>query len=321
MTPTTALVTAAGTATALNVLRALREQSALPLRLAGSDTNPAAMVPAARLCDAFWQAPRYDAPDYIAKLLDWCERERVGLLIPIMDGEVEAAALAQDDLRARGVHTLLPPPDLVAACNDKRRTYDLLRRHDVPTPATWLPSELADAGGPPSWPVIVKPRRGVGSAEVYRADDADDLAVFLRRVSDPVVQAYLPGDEYTVDVLADGAGRILATAPRLRIQAKAGVSTKGRTVDDAELIERTARMCAAIGLRGPANVQWRRDGAQIGCFEINPRFSGGLALTVAAGANTPLMLARLCLGLPVEPASFRPGVTMIRSWSEQFIFE
>jgi carbamoyl-phosphate synthase large subunit len=109
--------------------------------------------------------------------------------------------------------------------------------------------------------------------------------------------------------------------PRLRIQAKAGVSTKGRTVHDDMLIEETARLCAAIGLRGPANVQWRREGARLGCFEINPRFSGGLALTIAAGANTPLMLVRLCLGEQVWPAEFRAGVTMIRSWSEHFLYE
>jgi carbamoyl-phosphate synthase large subunit len=169
--------------------------------------------------------------------------------------------------------------------------------------------------------VIVKPRCGVGSADVYRADDATELKVFLRRVADPVIQAYLPGEEFTVDVLADGDGRILATVPRLRIQAKAGVSTKGRTLRDADLIERTARLCVAIGLRGPANVQWRRAGEQLGCFEINPRFSGGLALTIAAGANTPLMLVQLCLGQAVAPVAFRAGVTMVRSWAEQFIFE
>jgi carbamoyl-phosphate synthase large subunit len=321
MQPTTVLVTAAGTATALNVVRALRDQDALTLRLVGADTNPASLVASARLFHAFHQAPRYDDPDYLPVLLDICEREGVGVLIPIMDGEVEVAANARADLIRRAVRTLLPPPEVVAACNDKRLTYDLLRRHDLPTPATWLPSELAQLNGPTRWPVIVKPRRGVGSAEVYRADDAAELGVFLRRVEDPVIQEYLPGQEYTVDVLTDDDGRVLANVPRLRIQVKAGVSTKGRTVNDVELIERTARLCMAIGLRGPANVQWRRDGERLGCFEINPRFSGGLALTIAAGANTPLMLVRLCLGEAVAASGFRAGMTMMRSWSEQFLYE
>lgn len=321
MRATTVLVTAAGTATALNVLRALREQDAEALRLVGTDMNPAGLVAAARLCDAFQQVPRNDDPRYLPALLDLCEREGIGVLIPVMDGEVEAVACGRDDLERRGVRTLLPPLDVVAACNDKRQTFDLLRRHDVPTPMTWLPDELARAGGPAAWPLIVKPRRGVGSADVYRADDEAELAVFLRRVENPIIQEYLAGEEYTVDVLADGDGRVLAAVPRLRIQTKAGVSTKGRTVDDGDLIARTSRLCAAIGVRGPANVQWRRDGQRLGCFEINPRFSGGLALTIAAGANTPLMLVRLCLGQAVEPIGFRAGVVMVRSWSEQFLFE
>jgi carbamoyl-phosphate synthase large subunit len=323
MRVTTVLVTAAGTATALNVLRALRERKpdALALRLVGADTNPVSLIASARLCDAFHRLPPYNDPLYLAALFDTCGRERVDMLIPIMDGEVEVVAGVQDELACMGVSTLLPSPDVVAACNDKRLTYDLLRRYNVPTPATWLPAELAQLDGSTPWPVIVKPRRGVGSAEVYRADDAAELAVFLRRVEDPIVQEYLPGEEYTVDVLIDGHGRILANVPRLRIQAKAGVSTKGRTVRDAELIERTAALCVAIGLRGPANVQWRRDGERLGCFEINPRFSGGLALTIAAGTNTPLMLVRLCLGEAVAAIGFRAGMTMIRSWSEQFFYE
>jgi len=321
MRPTTVLVTAAGTATALNVLRALREQDTLALRLVGCDTNPAELVASARLCAAFQQVPPGDDPAYWPTLCDLCEREGVDVLIPVMDGEVEIAARMRDELVRLGVRTLLPPLDMVLACNDKRLTYDLLRHHAVPTPATWLPAELAASAGPPAWPVIVKPRCGVGSADVYHADDATELAVFLRRVDDPVIQEYLPGDEFTVDVLADDGGRILATVPRLRIQTKAGVSTKGRTLRDADLLERTARLCVAIGLRGPANVQWRRAGERLGCFEINPRFSGGLALTIAAGANTPLMLVQLCLGYAVAPAEFRTGVTMVRSWAEQFIFE
>ena len=37
-------------------------------------------------------------------------------------------------------------------------------------------------------------------------------------------------------------------------------------------------------------------------FEINPRFSGGIPLTIAAGADFPAKLVDLALGRPVAPA-------------------
>src|SRR4051812_8892235 len=119
MRPTTVLVTAAGTATALNVLRALHEQDALALRLVGCDTNPSELVAGARLCAAFQQVPPSDDPGYWPALRDLCERECIDLLIPVVDGEVEVAARMRDELARLGVRTLLPPLDVVVACNDK----------------------------------------------------------------------------------------------------------------------------------------------------------------------------------------------------------
>ena len=47
-------------------------------------------------------------------------------------------------------------------------------------------------------------------------------------------------------------------------------------------------------------------------FEINPRFSGGIPLTIEAGADFPRMLAQLALGRRVAPSigRFRDHVWM-----------
>jgi carbamoyl-phosphate synthase large subunit len=47
-------------------------------------------------------------------------------------------------------------------------------------------------------------------------------------------------------------------------------------------------------------------------FEINPRFSGGIPLTIAAGADFPRYLVELALGRPVSPrlGQFRSGLWM-----------
>jgi carbamoyl-phosphate synthase large subunit len=47
-------------------------------------------------------------------------------------------------------------------------------------------------------------------------------------------------------------------------------------------------------------------------FEINPRFSGGIPLTIAAGADFPSMLVDLAIGRTVPPAigAFTPDLWM-----------
>ena len=48
---------------------------------------------------------------------------------------------------------------------------------------------------------------------------------------------------------------------------------------------------AALRFVGPINIQCRIVDGRPVIFEINPRFSGGIPLTIEAGADFPLMLA------------------------------
>ena len=78
---------------------------------------------------------------------------------------------------------------------------------------------------------------------------------------------------------------------------------------------------AALDLEGPLNVQGfiSRD-RKITFVEINPRFSGGLPLSLAAGADLVGEYIRGILDEPVraDRLAFRPGVTMIRHFEEVF---
>jgi carbamoyl-phosphate synthase large subunit len=53
---------------------------------------------------------------------------------------------------------------------------------------------------------------------------------------------------------------------------------------------------------GPINIQCRVVAGVPTVFEINPRFSGGIPLTIAAGADFPRWLVELALGRRLEPA-------------------
>lgn len=152
------------------------------------------------------------------------------------------------------------------------------------------------------FPVFAKPRRGAGSRGVRMVPDREALEA-LPLDEDLIVQDLLPGDEYSVDVLADRDSNVVAAVPRTRSRVDSGVAIAGRTVRDAELQSTATQVARAIGLVGVANVQLRRDREGVAkLLEVNPRFPGALPLTIAAGVDIPTLVVDLFTGAEV-PAS------------------
>ena len=131
-------------------------------------------------------------------------------------------------------------------------------------------------------------------------------------MSAPVVQEYLDGPEFTLDLLCDFDGRPLSVVPRERVVIRAGVIDRGRTVQDPRLIALALACAEVFRFAGPVNIQCRMVDGSPKVFEINPRFSGGMPLTIAAGADFPAKLVDLALGRHVAPAigSFRGDLWM-----------
>jgi carbamoyl-phosphate synthase large subunit len=315
----TALVTGVGGAAGLSVLKALRTAG---LRAVAADCD--ARSAALDLGDASGVLPRADDPGFATDLAKLAVAHGVDVVICTVAEEMPALHMAAGGLADAGVAVWLPSSEAVEDCTDKARFAERLTAAGVPTPATVHVAELADgvtAASAVPGPWIVKPRFGRGSRDVYACDAPDELDWALRRVPDPLVQTRLSGREFTVDALVDPAGRFAGGVPRWRIEVKAGISTKGETFVDDRVLDGTEAVLAAVGLRGVACVQgFVTDDDQVVFVEANPRFSGGLSLSLAAGADLVGQYLRAALGLPVSSAAlaYRPGVRMSRYFSEVF---
>ena len=147
---------------------------------------------------------------------------------------------------------------------------------------------------------MVKPRFGRGSRDVMLLRrPARSWPSALRQVPDPIVQTQLAGREFTCDALVDRDGAIVASPRAGARRREAGISVKGTTFEDAEVTNVVGRALQAVGLTGPANVQGfvAEDGG-VAVVEINPRFSGGLPLTLAAGADVVERVPARLMGPP-----------------------
>jgi carbamoyl-phosphate synthase large subunit len=96
------------------------------------------------------------------------------------------------------------------------------------------------------------------------------------------------------------------------VVVRAGVIDRGRTAKIPALMELSAAVAAVLPFAGAVNIQCRIvEGVPV-VFEINPRFSGGIPLTIEAGADFPRYLVDLTLGRPLAPriGQFRDALWM-----------
>ncbi|HEV2309335.1 MAG TPA: ATP-grasp domain-containing protein [Acidimicrobiia bacterium] len=275
------------------------------------DADPTAV--GLHLADTAIVIPVASDPRFAGALLEVVDRTRPQVLLSTVAEELTDLAALAPDLRAHGTRTWLPRPEAVTVCLDKWKFFTVLRDAGIPTPDTALGNAAALAG-----PWVVKPRFGRGSRGVSLVEDPQNLAAICRQTTEPIVQNRLNGHEFTADVLVARDGHVAACVPRWRAETKGGISTKGETFADAGVDAVVTATVQALGLDGVCNLQGFVDGGQATVLEVNPRFSGGLPLTLAAGADLVGEFVHGTLGFPLDPArlSFRSGVRMARYLTE-----
>jgi len=285
-------------------------------RVVVTDVNP--LSPSVYTADRSYLAPLSTDPAYLDVIADICRTEDIGLVVPTIDDELTVFANAVERFGADGVRVAVSPFETVSICNDKHATSRVLRERGVAAVETFTPEELS---AHPTFPLLIKPRGGRGGVGAFAVQSSRELKFFLDYVPDPVVQTFLDGPEYTVDVLCDFNGAPLSIVPRERVVIRAGVVDRGRTVHDARLIALGLECTRAMRFAGPINVQCRMVDGRPVVFEINARFSGGIPLTIAAGADFPRMLVDLARGRRVRPAigRFQPDLWMSNYESSVFV--
>ncbi len=251
---------------------------------------------------------------FVDELKRIVENDAIDVVFATVDFELPKLAAARDHL---GAILAAPSIDTLTVCLDKWLLAELCSPQ-LRVPTTRL---LNAEGVATAWdfPVIVKPRSGAGSRGVRLIPDRSALEEIP--LDDAlIIQENLPGDEYSVDVLADSSGGVVAAVPRTRTRVDSGVSIAGRTVHSEELESTAAAVARAIGLVGVANVQLRYSAEGVpALLEVNPRFPGAMPLTIAAGVDMPSLALDLALGLPLPARIDFREVANVRYLEDVFI--
>jgi carbamoyl-phosphate synthase large subunit len=307
----------------IELLRAFRKAyQALGIagRIVAVDVDP--LAPALRVADQPYLVPRLDSPGYVPALAEILRREAIDVVFPLIDPDVPMLARHRDELEATGARLAVAPLESAEIAADKWRTYQFLRRLELPVPRTWLPGQLDPDGA--DYPLFIKPRFGSASQQTFRVENAEHLDFFSRYVPDPVVQEFLPGPEITTDVTCDLEGDVLAVVSRQRIRVRSGEVLVGKTVFDPHVADACAGVARALRAIGPINVQCMMQGDVPRFIEINARTGGGMPLAIAAGADWPRWLLARMARIPVEVpplGSYDHGLYLSRFDESAFITE
>jgi D-aspartate ligase len=245
------------------------------------------------------------------------------------DDGLELVARHRAELADRGL--VLPElnDELALALLDKVRTYELTRSADVDAPACVEVRRLADLdglAGAVSYPCALKPakshlfQRHFNSRKLFTARDESELRAALA-LTEPhglamMLTEIVPGPDegfQSYNAYIDPDGRPLCELTKRKprqFPAKFGVGTYHVTDWDEEVAELGRRFFDAVGARGLANVEFKRDerDGRLKLIESNYRFTGGTANMHAAGFDIALFVYRRLSGGPLPDMAYRRGV-------------
>jgi predicted ATP-grasp superfamily ATP-dependent carboligase len=307
-----------GGANALSVARSLSRAGAAVYAI----NEPGAFVRYSRHC-RWLDVPRSgDVEEAWARYLLGPESDhlRGAILLSCSDAGIRLIARHRGDLEAR-FRLDDSNPDAQLAMLDKLSTYQAAQAAGVPTPRFWIAEDRAGVEALRDqlvFPLLVKPRLSHlfeerFGAKFLVADDFTRLLEAFDAVSDTGIETLLmeliPGGDdrlcsyYTY--LDDDGRPLFHFTKRVIRRNPVGMGTACYHVTDwiPEVADLALRLCTHAGLRGLANVEFKRDprDGQLKLMECNARFTASNCLVARSGFDLAAFVYNRLAGRPQPP--------------------
>lgn len=258
------------------------KESNIDLTIIGSDLVETA--PALFFCDKTELVCRIDDEQYIPMLLDICKRNSVDCLIPTIDTDLMKLAHNKHLFEEIGTKVFIAGEDKVGLCRDKRFTADYFNSLGLKSPHPVDDVDQYNLG----FPAFIKPKDGSSSINAFKVENKEELISYSKQVDDYIIQPFISGREFTIDIFCDYEGNPVYITPRERLAVRSGEVLKTQIYQDKTMIEEMKILLKDYRPSGPITVQLIQDEKTKYNYyiEINPRFGGGAPLSMKAGANS-----------------------------------
>ena len=294
------------------------------------------------LVDKYYQVPRYTDSSYVDELLTICRKERVDVFFPHISMELPYILERMDDFHQLNVKVAISDSETLATANSKFKLYEFMKKKGLTVPGYFLVEsaemlrERIGELGYPKKPVVVKMTENSGSrgVRIVRADlskgelfmhekpssmnvTLDEMCEVIndcQPIPEMMAMEYLPGVEYTVDLLADHgqtlyiAGRRNTTSS-LSIAQTSVVEKKDSAYQLCEDIVRELNLDGNIGfdfMLDENDVPWLTD--------LNPRVTATIILYAGAGMNFPYLRVKQLLCEELPKIDLKYGTKLVRKY-------
>jgi carbamoyl-phosphate synthase large subunit len=251
-----------------------------------------------------------DKVNYMTKLEQVINNHNIEVLMPSSGYDIQLYSKYRKQIEELGAKPVVSDLESMEICYDKLMTFQKLNdKFDMPFTTT-------DPNKIPEFPIIAKPRREKGGYDMMVIENEHGLIQATSKFQDMIFQEYLPGEEYTIDVLSYLNKKPLVAVPRIRLETKGGISTKGKVIHDTQIEQICMNVADFIGIRGPCCIQMK--GAKNGrlkLVEVNPRMGGGTIFATLAGVNFPALILDMVEEKEIIKPSFSE-TTIIRYFEE-----
>lgn len=254
--------------------------------------------------DGYFLLPRVtnNEEEYVRMLLEVCKEQQVGLVIPIIDPEIYVLSEYRDMFLENGIRVVVSTKDVLDICYNKLQMNIFLKENGFCYPKTYdniKDFEQDYAQNDISFPVILKPIYGSGSAETYKVETLEKLQTCFHEGL--VIQEFLDGTEYGVDVFNTYEQLPVRCVIKKKIAMRSGETDKALTVENDQIFNIAIRLAKCLGHIGNLDFDLLEVDGKIYIIDMNPRFGGGYPATHMAGVNLLELLVRLTNGENVEP--------------------
>lgn len=283
--------------------------------------NSSSVTPAFKYADKSVVTPLIYDEKYISFLLDYCLDNNIKAIISLFD--IDLPVLAQNCRKFEdiGVKVIVSDYEIVKICNDKWLTYKFLLENGFNVPKTYVDIDKARDDlekGILNFPVIIKPRWGMGSIGVFQADNMDELNVLYQKTLNEIEKSYLKyesavaidnsviiqekltGNEYGLDIINDLDSKYVNTVVKRKYAMRSGETDCAVTEDNIVLKELGKKLSSCTKHIANLDVDVFLTNSDAYILEMNARFGGGYPFSHMAGVNLPKAIVEWLLGNKVD---------------------
>ena len=253
--------------------------------------------------DKFYRVPRCDDPGYIDVILDICKKEHIDLVMPFYTGELELFLYCEGFFERIGTKVHVTRGALHIA-NDKKLWGNCFDFHGLPTARSKVVETydqlVSFVNEDPESTYCLKQGKGCGGRgfriigeEPYDIKarptgvyvTLEDTAKLFEGSETYLVQKYLTGKEYGVDVLCVD-GKVVCGIERYNESVVEGVNIDAEIIEKDDIYDMCVEVCRLLNLDGNVGFDVKKDEhGNPFIIDINPRYTATISLSAHAGLN------------------------------------